>query len=236
MPRHDFVSLSFSTVVIGFSVLSAIAISGLVMSAIVMHDRTNGYQSCSCNSSLLEQRITTLEQNSTVMNIDERLQNIEALDIGEKAGWVNIADTEFTSGSPQLLTATRTPFESNGLGSATNTVYKRNLSMNIFGGSVLMPMTPGVPFHLRLSFKVIPNQANSYILLELDIGPGGVGIPIVARTISLPRGAGIEHSISVAFPIYCLETFVTNGGRLFLTMSTGDTASLYDRSIFILQP
>lgn len=150
--------------------------------------------------------------------------------------WIRYDDGEYTQGSQQTLAAaTRTAFTCDGLGGGTITTFGGNLA-RCFDGTAIHPNASGQVMHLRIGCKVTPANANSYMVLQLDIGvPGTSEINIVSRTISFPRGAGIEHPISVAFPIYCLETFRANGGRFYVTMSAGDTATIYSRDLFLVE-
>ena len=212
---------SHPLVIITALVLACLA-PAYIATQVVLFNRVGSRQSLVTGECPVGMAIRTVHANGTV-------------ECTTRSGWLNLADSEHTSGSPQALASgIRTFFTIDQLGSSTSTDYAYGIPTTIFDNSTLMPEEVGATYHLRVGFTIIPANANSFITLELNIGPDGAGIPILTRTITLPRGAGFVHGVSVAFPIYCLDTFVANGGRLYLTMSAGDSATLYGKNIFIL--
>lgn len=62
---------------------------------------------------------------------------------------------------------------------------------------------------------------------------GGSSTPIVRRTITASKGIAIQYA-SVGFSVYCLATFLANGGHLSLTTSGADW-DVYDKVISIFR-
>ena len=94
-----------------------------------------------------------------------------------------------------------------------------------------MPINIGDAYDLRIDLEVTAKSAATYIDLILDIGGAAtITIPIVDRVIALAKTP--PFALSFGFPIFCLTTFKTNGGQIFLNTDAG-TATVSARSIFI---
>lgn len=134
-------------------------------------------------------------------------------------GWGNYRNN---AGS-QNITTTAAKVINDGAGSTTNTDY---LPLPIRGTgdlwdtstNLITPIAVGDAYDLRLDFTLgsttgSPNQ----IKIELDIG-GGVSpsVVIVTKWMDISNS---PQSTSVNF--FTLNTFVSNGGALFLSTDTG---------------
>ena len=153
--------------------------------------------------------------------------------VGDAAiGWTLQDDAAHTSAAPLAIAATtRQLMTIDGFGSGTNTTYRPAIMENIWANDRINPIVEGETYSLRLDFILRPSVTTAgYATLDLDIGSGSQ-INIVSRRIDLSKGSGVEHDISVAFPIFCLATFNANGGRFFITPTIN--VDLYDKSIFI---
>lgn len=135
------------------------------------------------------------------------------------------------------VSTTPVKFTVNNLGANSNSNY---LPREIRGTSELWdsstnkltPITLGDSYDLRLDFEISSKAGSPTILdLVLDIGVGASPtIPIVNRAISLAKTP--PYILSIGFPIFCLSTFLTNGGQFFLNTDSG-SVSISARSIFI---
>lgn len=161
--------------------------------------------------------------------ISEQLQlNIDALD--DKVdrgflGWVQLSDSQYDTVTRFPITSgvrTKLPNNANGVLDVTS----------MFGATTIYDpatekLTPdnfGDTYDWRVSFFADPTLNNRNFTLELDIG-GSQGV-IWSKTIRLARGAGVDTKITETLDIYTLNTFIANGGELYVTCD-GDV-SLYD--------
>lgn len=84
----------------------------------------------------------------------------------------------------------------------------------------ITPTAVGDAYDIRLNLPVTSRTSANYAEVVLDIG--GTSSPtnvINTSRIEVDRAAPFSHSIPIQ--IFCLSTFVTNGGQLFITTDTG---------------
>jgi hypothetical protein len=137
-------------------------------------------------------------------------------------GWAYYVDTA----AAQNITTTASKLSINGLGAATNVDY---LPPEIRGSGVLWntttdkitPMKIGDAYSVRIDLPVNAKTGlPTTLIFELDIGGGAAPTTvIVARDIAVTRTP--PYTLSIAFPIFTLATFVTNGGQIFISTDTG---------------
>lgn len=147
-------------------------------------------------------------------------------------GWAFYADNTYLTGSRQSITgSTRTQVTIDGLGSTTETSY-------LLGGDVwdttndrITPQEVGKTYDLRFAFKGQTATANTYVDVELDIG-SGASIIIAQQTFNFTKGTGTQNSFVFSVPIFCLSTFIANGGKLYLTPN--NDADFWDYSILLV--
>lgn len=162
-------------------------------------------------------------------------------------GKVNDNDTElynvsgwgyYQDNAASTITVNTTPVKLtfNKLGANNNNSYLpreiRGVSDLLNGSSFITPIDLGDSYDLRLDFTINAKTGSPTLLdLVLDIGGGASPtINIVNRTISLVKTP--PYDISVGFPIFCLSTFLTNGGQFFVNTDTG-TVDITARALFI---
>lgn len=169
-------------------------------------------------------------------DLNEIKESVNALyDAGSAAnadvfGWSiysdSVASNQVISSTPSVLTI-------DGLGSNTNTTYKPNGYVGeMWASNAIQAESVGDAFDLRIDLTITAKTASpTRIDLILDIGDGaGITIPIVERVIATVKTP--PYNIDIGFPIFTLDTFVANGGRIFLSTDTG-TVTISNRSIFI---
>jgi hypothetical protein len=149
-------------------------------------------------------------------------------------GWGYYTEDQ-TVASTQVITTTPQKLTIDGLGSTSNSSY---LPLEIRGISELWntstnkiePISLGDDYTLRIDLKVTAKSgAPTELKLDLDIGGGASpSIVIVERFIATAKAP--PYSISIGFPIFCLTTFVANGGQIFLATDTG-TVTIQERAI-----
>lgn len=148
-------------------------------------------------------------------------------------GWAYYQDSTHTSGSPLAVNNARVQFTVNGSGANTNTTYLPSGMSNLWAGDKITPENIGDAYEVRVDFTAEMNSANGYAELQIDIGSGSQ-INIVTRTVTFAKGTGVAQKFSFGFPIFCLSTFVSNGGKIYLDTSSGsDNMDVYDKAVFI---
>jgi hypothetical protein len=87
--------------------------------------------------------------------------------------------------------------------------------------STMTPISVGDTYDVRIDLRVTAKTGTpTEVNLILDIGGAvGVTIPVVSTFRRTARTVPFENDI--AFPIFCLDTFVANGGQFFLATDSG---------------
>lgn len=151
------------------------------------------------------------------------------------AGWGNYEDGE-TTPATQTINTTPSKLLIDGLGSASESGY---LPREIRGSSELWdnvdtitPIAIGDAYDVRVTLEITAKTASPNVIdIVLDIG-GAAGITIPIAQVQIPVVATVPFRVTGAIPIFCLSTFVTNGGALFFSTDAG-TLTVAARSIFI---
>lgn len=139
-----------------------------------------------------------------------------------KTGWGFYSD----NASAQTFNTTAAKLSINGSGTTTTEAY---LPTSIRGsdslwdttGDAITPIAIGDQYDLRIDLPVTGKTGSPTVLtLELDIG-GGASPSTVVVTRDIATSKTPPYTVSVGFPIFCLSTFVTNGGQIFLKTDTG---------------
>ena len=162
--------------------------------------------------------------------------DITATSYTAPAGWGYYIEDQSVV-STQLITTTASKLIIDGAGATSNSEY---LPLAIRGISELwdtvnnkiIPINIGDDYALRIDLKVTAKTgAPTELKLDLDIGGGASpSIVIVERFIATAKAP--PYSISVGFPIFSLDTFIANGGQIFLSTDTG-TVTIQERAISI---
>lgn len=157
-----------------------------------------------------------------------------AFNFDTHTGWATYSDTTHSSGSPQTFSdGVRAQWTNDG---GSSIVTYRDGDEDYWAGNEIQPGEAGESYSIRIDFTYQPSAPNSHAVLELDIGSaplGGSSVPIVRRTISAVKGTTVQYA-SVGFPIYCLNTFLSNGGTVLLTTDGADW-SVYDKVISLFR-
>jgi len=154
-------------------------------------------------------------------------------------GWAQYADDTYTELSPLNVDNAKVQLTIEPLTSTPLTSFLPQGVSNFWdltplssGGQKIMAHTVGDALDMRIDFKADPTTLNDYADIILDIGDGSPDNPIVTRTITFSK-TGI-NSISVGFPVFTLDTFVTNGGKIYIdTSESGSNIDIYGAKIFI---
>jgi len=165
-------------------------------------------------------------------SFDKTNTNFE--DLYDVLGWGNYVDD---ISSNIVLNTTYQKLTINGLGASNNIAY---LPREIRGtgqlwdttNNKITPIAIGDAYDIRLVFSSVSKTgAPTIATLVLDIGggatPTNVVVEIDAETAKTPPNSGV-----ITFPIFCLSTFLTNGGQIFAKVDTG-TYTIGARAIYI---
>lgn len=82
---------------------------------------------------------------------------------------------------------------------------------------------------VMITFDATPASPNTYLDVWIDIG-GAIG-EIYRQTISLPKGAGTQHGVSVGFAGFTLGTWASNGGTVYVEPTGGNVAIDFPRIV-----
>lgn len=148
-------------------------------------------------------------------------------------GWGYYKD----NASAQTFNTTHAKLSIDGAGSATNVTQ---LPLVIRGSGALWdttndkitPVVAGDSYDIRIDLPVTAKTGSpSSLSLQLDIGGGATPTTvIVEKELSLNNTP--PYTLNVAFPIFSLSTFKTNGGQLFIGTDTG-TVDITAPAVFI---
>lgn len=188
-----------------------------------------------------------VNNNADLLDDVEEATDINTLDIAEiqttlqtltllnsEKGWGHYVDG---ASSSETITTTPTKLMIDGLGATNNTQY---LPFEIRGTSQLwntttnkiIPISLGDSYDIRIDITIITKTLNPNTLdLVLDIGTDTtITNPVVTRSMSISKTP--PFTLSIGFPIFCLSTFLANGGQIFLSTDTG-SLEISTRNIMI---
>jgi hypothetical protein len=150
------------------------------------------------------------------------------------AGWINVADAQYTSGSPiSIASGVKTQITIDGLGAATNTAYADGMPSDVWSGNKFRPSGLGEAYNLRITCTVTQTTSGTgnFVTFDADIGTDETPFLSASQSVPLIKGQGNATLITIAAPFFTLDTFGRNGARLFLTPSVDITAHSF--AIFI---
>lgn len=151
-------------------------------------------------------------------------------------GWGNYSDSE-TSPVTQTITTTPTKLLIDGLGSGTNESYLPN---SLSGGtslwdgtqSIITPASVGDSYDTRINLEITAKVSSPTRLnVILDIG-GGASPSIIVSEKAETIEKTVPFPLSVNVLIFSLNTFVANGGQIFLSTDSG-SVTIASRAILI---
>jgi hypothetical protein len=141
-----------------------------------------------------------------------------------KTGWSSYKDG---STGAQTFTATAAKLQCDGVASTIETYAPLEIrgSGSLWNVTTddIIPIALGDSYSVRVDLPVTARTSANYITLTLDIGStAGITNAIVIRRIETDRAAPFD--VSVNFTIFCLDTFIANGGQFFIATDTGTIA------------
>jgi len=135
-------------------------------------------------------------------------------------GWANYTD----GAAPQALTAdARAQYTNDGATSLT----EFNGEQAGWSGNKIRPAARGATYTLRIDFEIEPSGPNASLTIDVDIGtdPFGADSQIISEQLVVLAKGAVAHFMTVVVPIYCLDTFLANGGAIGFTCTEDATLS-----------
>lgn len=167
--------------------------------------------------------------NGSASGVWKKLNEVDSIDYSVAAknrfGWNDIADNQYTSGSPLAITATtKTLVPNNGLGTQTDTTRLGALWQT--GSSKFVINDLNASFTLRLNFKATAAAAAGTPYTILVSMEGGSPAVEFAAFNGFIKGGGYVNKFSVTLPFY-VGTYVNNTDiKVYLTPDTA--VNVYD--------
>lgn len=153
-------------------------------------------------------------------------------------GWEYYKDNQYTSAAPLTINNSNVKVSIDGLAAETNTSQSPSDAVNPLWDTTndkIQPINEGDAYSIRFSFTGKSNK-NTYFRVKLDIGTPGSPIIISAETKISPNTSLSPTIYSFDIPIFCLNTFATNGGKIYID-NTDDASTMdcYDFEILIVR-
>lgn len=161
--------------------------------------------------------------SSTTAGTSE-LRKLNTGEINPSGGtpWTGVAawaDSTYTSSAKRAIAAgVRTKVTIDGLGAQTDLDQLPSGSAwwNTTSNKII-PDANGDAYDVRIIFNATPTAGSDYFDIELDIG-GAIGV-ILAETKIYAKGTG-THSFVLSWPVRTKDTFLANGGEIYITPSS----------------
>jgi hypothetical protein len=148
----------------------------------------------------------------------------------KRHGWAFYQDSEYTSDNKLSINNSIEQITINGLGSNTVKDYLPIGVDDFWKDNAFAPTSIGDSWQFRLDFECSSNSSSNQFDVTLDIGDGSPSIVIIDET-KLFRKSGDSQYYSIDLNLYTLDTFVENGGRLYI--ETGDDLHFWNFGLFI---
>ena len=138
-------------------------------------------------------------------------------------------DYNDTTGAVTLASDTWTDVPNNGLGTATNKLFKPESVTEILDTSTgyldFSDLALGDELFMRIDFDVVPAANNAFLECRMGLGSGADVYYLNVFSKRLDNGAGISYpSEKGSFYVYMGDTnTLSNGGKLQVKLSSGGT-------------
>jgi hypothetical protein len=177
-------------------------------------------------------RTSSLPARNTVRDVDLNEIKEKHNSYLNSLGWVDYRDTlntesnrqNLTAGSDQKITINAgtsllsyAPTDGEGLWDSVN--------------NKIQPINLGDAYNIRIDFKATISSNDGYFEFALIVG-GTIGKAFGEMKV-FPKGFNVIHNFSIDFPVYALDTFLTNGGEIVINPS--HTMTLFDKRIIIIK-
>jgi len=143
--------------------------------------------------------------------------------------WAYYQDSLYTSGSPLVVAGgVRTLLTNNALGAVTTETFLSGYTSSLWSGNKVTPKQYGETYIIRLDITCVPSSSNQHLDVELQVAPGDV---IFYDIRMLPKGGATPHQYEICIPVWAGQTFVANGGEIYITPS--GNCSFYGIGVYI---
>lgn len=149
-------------------------------------------------------------------------------------GWATYTDTQYTTGSPLTLVANTDTLLPNNKGSLIESQMPPDV-VTFYDGAVITGRN-GDDIIISVDFFITPTSAGTTECeVWFDI-TGGTGTPVnlsnlYRRSITFPKGNGVERKVSFSHSGYTLGTWEANGAVAHI--SANGTATVHDVAYII---
>lgn len=164
-----------------------------------------------------------------------RMNEVEEGNYMAGSGWALYTDTQYSSGSPLVISQGTTVDLPNNAGSKDEGSLPTG-SPPLYDGTRIWPNSINDTYDVRVTFKASTSSgSNGGFNVSLDISEAGDdSITVASQPIRMLRGSNVVQTYTVNFPVFCKETFKANGGLLRIESVTGNL-TMYDVSLFLVK-
>lgn len=180
---------------------------------------------------------TNVAELNTFLSINTG-QQLSPVQVLKYTGWEYYKDSQYTSVSPLTINNSNTLVTIDGAGATTDTSQSPADAVNPLWDTTnnkITPINTGDAYAIRLGFTGKSNK-DTYFTVKLDIGTSGSPIIISGETKISPKTNLVPTTYSFDIPVFCLNTFITNGGKMYID-NTDDASSMdvYDLELTIVR-
>lgn len=160
---------------------------------------------------------------------DNATGNISAQDLRDllvsldDTGWAQYGDTQYTAGSPFLVTAGVDTIMPNNGSAVIEEQKPRDITTMLSAGKILG--LNGDSYNITIDCKALPTSAGT-TLLEFWFDIGGTVGELYRRPVTFPKGNGIVRPIVFTTGIYSKDTWEANGATVYVR--SDGPVSIYD--------
>ena len=188
------------------------------------------------NDTDIANNAANISTNTT--NIGTNTSNIatnvsDIADVSSISGWGSYTDNVYTTGSPLTVTQGNTGIITNSAATLINTYLPTGVSS--FYNPATSRITPenlGDSYVVRVNFTARTDNNSGSAVLGFNLGPTPGSDLILQRTITFPRGIGVDRPVTSSNLTFVTSNFLANGMRIELESIVGDT-EIFDISFLI---
>lgn len=150
-------------------------------------------------------------------------------DLFGSSGWVSYNDTQYTAGSPLVVTQGTDVAFPNNAGTVISSQIPLGLTpADLYDNGRIQIPTAGDYFVDALAFTASGSSISSSFRISLDISPLADGSNVIyGNPIVMTKAANTAERFNIPINYFGLTTFKANGGLLKIEAVTGDI-SVYD--------
>lgn len=162
------------------------------------------------------------------MALNDKITALSRTNNSAATGWAKYGDTQYTAGAPLSILADTDTFLPNNKGSSIESQLPVDIA-TFYDGTVINGKN-GDDIIISVDFFITPTSAGTTECeVWFDI-TGGVGTPanlanLYRRSISFPKGNGVERKVSFSHSGYTLGTWEANGAVAHIVAN--GTATVY---------